>query len=78
MRKRKNKDGSFTYEYRASCLEEEIAKCEKEIARIEKVIPYLEFSFNEAKKAYESKKNRINDLKGFVSLANKEIEGKNK
>lgn len=72
MRRKKEKDGSISYSYSGD-LEKEVQKCKTELGRIEKLLPFLEFSWNEAKKAYESKLRRSNDLKSFIRLAEEKM-----
>lgn len=69
VKKEKNKQ-VFTY---SGSLDVEVKKCEKEIIKINELLPFLEFSFKEAKKAYERKSKRLEQLSAFVELAKAEL-----
>jgi chromosome segregation ATPase len=73
MRIRKNKDGSNTFCY-SNPLEAEIEKCRGEQEKMEREIPFAKYSYEEAKKAYMRKTNRLENLKSFIELAEKEME----
>ncbi len=69
VKKEKNKQ-VFNY---SGSLDVEVKKCEKEIIKINELLPFLEFSFKEAKKAYERKSKRLEQLGTFVELAKAEL-----
>ncbi|HIB3686277.1 hypothetical protein [Enterococcus faecalis] len=54
-------------------MKKEIAKSEKEMKKIHELLPFLEFSYEESKKAYEKKKLRYENLKKFIVLAKEEL-----
>ncbi|EGO5146804.1 hypothetical protein H4N16_002525 [Enterococcus faecalis] len=54
-------------------MEKEIAKSEKEMKKIHELLPFLEFSYEESKKAYEKKKLRYENLKEFIVLAKRRV-----
>lgn len=69
VKKEKNKR-IFTYK---GSLDIEIKKCEKEMTKINELLPFLEFSFKEAERAYETKAKRLEQLSVFVELAKEEL-----
>ncbi|ROX63930.1 hypothetical protein EGW87_01850 [Enterococcus faecium] len=69
----KNAKKGNTFLYRGS-LEKEIEKSKKELEKIEKLLPYLEFSFQEAKKSFEKKEKRKGVLKDFILLGEEELK----
>ncbi|WP_086348659.1 hypothetical protein [Candidatus Enterococcus clewellii] len=77
MRVIKKQNGGYTYEYKGN-LTKEVKKSVAEQERIKKVLPYLEFSYKEAKKAYESKQTRLGHLNDFIQLANEELKKEDK
>jgi len=70
---KKQKNGSLLFNYSGS-LEKEIEKSKKELEKLTKLIPFLEFSYNEAKKVYESKTTRVSHLADFIDLAEKKLK----
>ncbi|EPH99956.1 hypothetical protein D920_01137 [Enterococcus faecalis 13-SD-W-01] len=70
---KKCKKKGNTFLYRGS-LEKEIEKSKKELEKIEKLLPYLEFSFQEAKKSFEKKEKRKGVLKDFILLGEEQLK----
>ena len=76
MRVKRNKNGvvySFTGELQ-DALEAARKELDKKIQSQERV--FLQWQFEKAKKARDTYEKRIEDLQGFIRLAEKELAGK--
>ena len=76
MRVKRNKNGvvfSFTGELQ-DALEAARKELDKKVQSQERV--FLQWQFEKAKKARDTYEKRIEDLQGFIRLAEKELAGK--
>lgn len=68
------KTGFITYEYKVTSsdklqnMKDEVEKCNKSIENYEKYLDWYKWNYERAKKEYEFRVQKINDLKDFRKL----------
>lgn len=75
MRTKKD-NGRIVYSYTGS-LESAIKKSESELKHINQYYDYYEWQYNDAKRKFEAKKKRRDDLIEFIRLAKEKLETQN-